>query len=71
MAVIVELLWFMSRPLSPETNIPLAFVLDPATLEHFCLELHVLSEIEGIADLVEIFPDIGGVGEVSRPVGVL
>lgn len=52
MAVIVKLFWFMSRQLSPETNIPLAFVFDPATLNHFCMELHVLSEIETVADLV-------------------
>lgn len=52
MAVIVKLHRLMSRQLSPETNIPLAFVFDPATLNHFCMELHVLSEIEGIAHLV-------------------
>lgn len=49
---------------------PFSLLLFPVASDNFCVEGHEPAEIPDLTDLVEVFPDVGGVGEKARPVGL-
>jgi hypothetical protein len=53
-----------------ELDGPLALLVVPVRPNDLSIEGHVLSQIERLADLVEVLPDIRRVAEETRPVGV-
>ena len=50
---------------------PLARVILPICASNFTVEVHVFAQTPDFADLVEVFPDIGRVGEEPRPVRLM
>jgi hypothetical protein len=50
---------------------PLALLFLPITTNNFSIEGHVFSQVERVANLVEILPDVRRVREISRPIRVL
>ena len=67
---ILELSRLLSKSVFPELDEPFAFVFFPVAADDLGRELHVLAEIEGVADLVQVLPDVRRVREESGPVGI-
>jgi hypothetical protein len=59
-----------SRPITLrllEFNQPFTTVLLPVASDDFGAEVHVFPQSPDLTDFVEVFPDVGGVGEEARP----
>ena len=69
-AVIFELARFLARFLFDDLDQPLAFFFLPVGSDDFGVEVHVLAEIKGLDDFLEVREDVWGLGEEFRPVWV-
>ena len=70
-AAVFELSGLLAREDLAEFDSPFALVLVPVATGHLGVEGHVLAEVEDVAHLVEVCPQVGGVRVEARPVGVL
>jgi hypothetical protein len=51
-----------------ELHGPLASILVPIAAYDLGIECHIFSKTKGLADLIEIFPDVWRMTGISRPI---
>ena len=70
-AAVFELAGLLAREVLPQLDVPFALVFVPVAAGHLGVEGHVLAQVKDIANLVEVRPQVCGVGVEAWPVGVL
>jgi hypothetical protein len=69
--MVLKLPWLLARCLLSQLYFPLALVFLPIAANNLSVEGHVFPQVECVANLIEILPDVRRVRKVSRPIRVL
>jgi hypothetical protein len=67
----LKLPWLLARHLLSQLYFPLALVFLPIAANNFSVEGHVFPQVESVANLIEILPDVRRVRKISWPIRVL